>query len=171
MLMRSLVGSCGLILLSLSGCGSVITATTSDVAGVAGAGVGSAITNNGAVTAAIGLGVQSVASAGLRLVERRVHRTEQNRIAAAAAALPVGGVASWNVEHDLPIEDDEHGQVAVSRQISADPLDCKEIVFSVDTVEDHKPTRAFYVAAICRDGDAWHWASAEPATARWGSIQ
>lgn len=29
----------------------------------------------------------------------------------------------------------------------------------------------FYVAAICRDGVNWSWASAEPATARWGALQ
>jgi len=27
------------------------------------------------------------------------------------------------------------------------------------------------VASVCRDGDKWKWASAEPATPRWGSLQ
>ncbi|CAM8789269.1 hypothetical protein NCM_04858 [Burkholderia pseudomallei] len=63
--------------------------------------------------------------------------------------------------------------MTVSRLISVGPLDCKEIVFSVDT--DAKGNEAaqsgFYVATICRDGPAWKWASAEPATGRWGALQ
>jgi hypothetical protein len=31
--------------------------------------------------------------------------------------------------------------------------------------------RAFYTATVCLDGAKWKWASAEPATARWGSLQ
>jgi hypothetical protein len=158
-------------LASLSGCGSVLTEGTSDAAGVAGAGVASAVTKNGSITAAIGLGVQSVAASGLGYVERRVHGREQNEIAAKAGMLPVGGVAAWSVSHEIPIENDEHGQVAVSRVISPSPLACKEIVFSIDGVHNHQPARAFYVAAICQDGTQWRWASAEPATTRWGSLQ
>lgn len=158
-------------LLGLGGCGSVLTEGTADAAGVAGAGVASAVTNNGTVAAAIGLGVQSLASSGLSYVERDVHHAEQQRIADAAGPLPVGGFAAWQVSHDLPIESDEHGQVAVSRVISAGPLDCKEIVFSVDHPREKDIRRAFYLASICRDDGVWRWASAEPATARWGSLQ
>lgn len=163
---------CVLLLLpSLAGCGSVLTEGTSDAAGVAGAGIASAVTKNGTVTAAIGLGVQSAAATGLVYVERDVHRTEQNDIAAAAGPLPVGTVAAWQVHHTLPIEANDHGEVAVSRVISAPPLACKEIVFSVDRVKHRQPVRSFYVAAICQDGAQWRWASAEPATTRWGVLQ
>jgi hypothetical protein len=31
--------------------------------------------------------------------------------------------------------------------------------------------RAFYTANVCLDGKQWKWASAEPATERWGSLQ
>jgi hypothetical protein len=85
--------------------------------------------------------------------------------------LPVGGVASWSVSHDIPIEDDEHGEVGVSRVVTSDPLFCKEIVFSVDRTHENRPFRDFYVAYICRDGAQWRWATAEPATSRWGSLQ
>jgi hypothetical protein len=159
------------LLLGLSGCGSVLTEGTSTAAGVAGAGIASGVTHNGTVTAAIGLGVQAVAATGLRYVERNVHRAEQDQIAAAAGPLPVGGVAPWRVSHDIPIEADEHGEVSVSRLIGAEPLACKEIVFSVDGMRDHQPDRAFYVTSICHDGDRWKWGLAEPATSRWGSIQ
>jgi hypothetical protein len=110
----------------------------------------------------------------VQYTERRVHHAEQMRIAAAAGPLPPGATAPWRVSHGIPIEADEHGQVAVSRQIVADDaagLNCKEIVFSVDTTATGLPRRAFYTAAICLDGGTWRWATAEPATARWGALQ
>ena len=79
--------------------------------------------------------------------------------------------------HDLAVEDDEHGQVVVTRDIGNAAFTCREIVFSVDTTADSQPRRAFYTAMVCRDGACWKdgarwkWASAEPATERWGSLQ
>jgi hypothetical protein len=115
-------------------------------------------------------------------VEKRVHKTEQDAIAQIAGPLPVGQVVHWSVTHSVPVEDDEQGELTVSRVIvtapasrppssQQDALDCKEIVFSVDTDEQNIPRRAFYTAAVCRDGQVWRWASAEPATERWGSLQ
>jgi hypothetical protein len=69
------------------------------------------------------------------------------------------------------VEPNERGQVAVSRVISTGALECKEIVFSVDIGPVERPRRGFYIAAVCRDGETWKWASAEPATERWGSLQ
>jgi hypothetical protein len=156
---------------ALSGCGSVLTATTSDVAGIAGAGVASAVTKSPTAAAGIGLGIASGANAGLQLVERDVHRAEQDRIAEAAGPLTPGVVGHWSVAHKVPIEDDEHGDLVVTRLIGSAEFNCKEIVFSVDTIEKTIPHRAFYTATVCRDGTAWKWASAEPATARWGALQ
>ena len=59
----------------------------------------------------------------------------------------------------------------VTRLIGSADFACKEIVFSVDTVEKKTPHRAFYTATVCQDGTTWKWASAEPATARWGALQ
>ena len=158
------------LLLALAGCGSVLTEGASDAAGVAGAGLAGAVTRNGAVTAAIGLGVQSAAASGLGYLERRVHRTEQDRIAAVAGALSPGAVAPWQVSHTIPIESDEGGEVSVSREFGG-LLACKEIVFSVDHLKRTPPQRRFYVATVCRDGGTWRWADAEPATSRWGTLQ
>ena len=158
-------------ILLVPGCGALITQSTSTGAGVAGAAIASGVTKNGTTTAAIGLGVQSIASAGLNFAERRVHRHEQDQIAAAAGPLAVGDVADWSVAHDIPIEDNEHGKVSVSRIIGTGDLACKEIVFSIDTTEKQQLAQSFYVASICRDGDQWRWASAEPATSRWGLLQ
>jgi uncharacterized protein YceK len=167
----ALVALLGISGLALSGCGSILTESTAAVSGVAGAATGAAITSNATVAAAVGLGVDSAALEGLDYVERHVHHYEQERIATAAGPLPVGAVANWSVSHDLPIESDEHGQVVVSRAFGAMDFQCKEVVFSVDTVEKHIPHRAFYTTTICSDGHGWHWANAEPTTSRWSGLQ
>ena len=158
-------------LLALPGCGSLLVGTTQEVSGIAGAGIASSVTKSATAATAIGLGVAAGATAGLQYAERRVHRYEQDRIAEAAGALGPGGSGPWSVTHDVPIEDDEHGQVAVVRVIGGAAIACKEIVFSVETEVDHQPQRAFYTATVCQDADRWKWASAEPATERWGALQ
>ncbi len=164
----------GLVLLAaagLSGCGSILTEGTATLSGVAGAATGAAISSNATVAAAVGLGVDSLAREGLRYVERRVHRFEQERIAEAAGPLPVNVVGTWSVSHDVPIESDESGAVVVSREFGGLGFQCKEIVFSVDEKTKAGLDRQFYTATICSDGKAWRWATAEPTTRRWGSLQ
>lgn len=143
--------------------------TTSNIAGVASAGISSGVTHNAAVGAGIGLAVAAGADAGLRTVERRVHSAEQDQIAAAAGPLMPGQVAPWRVVHDLPIEANQHGQVAVFRAIDASGFRCKEIVFSI--ADERNRPQGFYTTTICLDGTRWRWAQAEPATARWGGLQ
>lgn len=158
-------------LLMLSGCGSLLTEGTADLAGVAGAGAASAVTDSAAGAAAIGLGVRSLASEGLKYATRRVHRNEQDAIAQAAGPLEPGTLQAWSIRHTLPVEPNAAGQVVVSRAFGVGAFRCKEIVFSVDAVTRQGPQRAFYTATICQDGVAWRWASAEPATERWGGLQ
>ncbi len=157
----------------LSGCSSFYTEGATAGAGIGGAALASKITSNAAVATGIGLGAVAAAKAGVQYTQRVAHNYAQDQIAQAAGPLDVGAVAPWSVSHTVPIEDDEHGRVTVSRTISSGELDCKEIVFSVDTAATHDaPAQsAFYVASICRDGNAWKWASAEPATGRWGALQ
>jgi hypothetical protein len=152
--------------LSLAGCGSLMHEGTADLAGIGGTAAAAAVTKNALVASGIGLGVRSLASAGLQYGERKVHQAEQDSIAASAGPLAVGQVARWSISHDVPIEDDAQGDVTVSRLIGAPPLACKEIVFSVEGEQ-----RAFYTAIVCQNGTVWKWASAEPATERWGSLQ
>ncbi|CAD6549012.1 hypothetical protein LMG28727_04922 [Paraburkholderia kirstenboschensis] len=158
---------------ALSGCSSLYTEGATAGAGIAGAAIAAQVTNNAAVATGIGLGAVAAAKAGVQYSERVVHRNTQDGIARIAGPLEVGAVAPWSVTHSFPIEDDEHGRVTVSRTISAGTLDCKEIVFSVDHIatKNVPASSAFYVASICRDGDNWKWASAEPATERWGALQ
>ena len=155
----------------VSGCTTVVSTGAGEIAGIAGAAVAGAVTRNAGVAAGIGLGAQAGARAGVQHAQRRVHRAAQIRIAAAAGPLGVGEVAPWETEHKPPFEDSEQGRVTVSRVISMTSLECKEIVFSVDSVVDDAPHSAFYVAMVCRDGATWKWASAEPATERWGGLQ
>lgn len=167
--MFALLGASALL---LSGCSSILAQGGAAGAGVAGASIAGAVTRDPAVTAGIGLGVNAAASAGVKAIEKRVHRTEQDSIAMAAGPLAVGQTAHWSSGHyKVSVEANEHGELTVSRLIRAGNLDCKEIVFSVDAVVKHKPDRAFYTTIICRDGATWKWATAEPATERWGSLQ
>lgn len=155
----------------LPGCAAVQGEGAADVAGIGGAAIADAVGGGAAVTTGIGFGVRAVTRTGLKYAQRRVHGAAQDRVAAAAGPLPVGGVALWNTDHSLPLEPEERGRVSVSRVVSAGEMDCKEIVFSVDTTERDAPRSAFYTATVCRDGERWRWAAAEPATARWGSLQ
>lgn len=159
--------------LACSACSSLYSEGAQTGAGIGGAALASKVTRNATVATGIGLGAVAAAKAGVQYSERVVHRNTQDSIARAAGPLDVGGVAPWSIAHSFPIEDDEHGRVTVSRTISSGALDCKEIVFSVDqdATKDAAATSAFYVAAVCRDGETWKWASAEPATERWGALQ
>jgi hypothetical protein len=167
-----------LCLLGLGGCSSLLTQGAGAGAGIGGAAVANAVTKNGAITAGIGLGAQAAATAGVQYLEKRVHAREQQAIAVAAGPVPVGGVAPWSVRHEIPIENDEHGEVAVvddfapSLATGGTPaFDCKNVIFSVDTIVKHRPVREFYTTYVCRDAGIWKWATAEPATARWGALQ
>ncbi|PTB21652.1 hypothetical protein C9I57_06150 [Trinickia symbiotica] len=180
--------------LALGGCNSIYTESANAGAGIAGAAAASKVTRNAAVATGIGLGAVAAARAGVAYTQRVAHNATQERIAEAAGPLDVGAVASWSVSHKIPIEPDQHGRVTVSRVISTGALDCKEIVFSVDRpaakrsegaanapnaasaasavkVSESQAENEFYVASICRDGAKWKWASAEPATSRWGPMQ
>jgi hypothetical protein len=165
------------LLPALGGCSSLLSEGAAAGAGIGGASIAHSIGANGAVTAGVGIGTQAAAMAGVQYIEKRVHKTEQDAIAQIAGPLPVGQVVHWSVTHSVPIEDDEQGELTVSRVIVTAPasepvaLDCKEIVFSIDTTDQKILRRAFYTASVCRDGQVWRWASAEPATERWGSLQ
>jgi hypothetical protein len=157
--------------LSTSACSSLFHEGASTAAGIGGAAIASQVTTNATVASGIGLGVLAAAEAGVKHVERRYHRNQQDRIAQVAGGLSVGQVAQWESYHRLEIEPNVRGRVTVNREMGSGALMCKEIVFSVDDVKDEVPRSGFYVATICRDVNAWKWASAEPATQRWGALQ
>jgi hypothetical protein len=168
----------GALLASVSGCAPLLTQSAGAGAGVGGAAIANAVTSNGAITAGVGLGAQAAAIAGVQYLEKRVHGAEQDAIANAAGPVPVGGVAAWSISHEIPIENDQHGELTVVRDITPElpsgngpAFDCKEIVFSVDTLAHKMPQKSFYTSTVCEDNARWKWATAEPATARWGALQ
>jgi hypothetical protein len=160
-----------LMVLTASGCSSLFSEGAATGAGIGGAALAAKVTRNPTVAAGIGLGTLAAAQAGVKYVEKNYHEDQQDRIATAAGALAIGKTATWESRHAVEIEPDARGRVTVSRQISTGELNCKEIVFSVDDVVEDKPHSDFYTATICEQAGHWKWASAEPATARWGSLQ
>jgi len=124
---------------SLTGCNALYSEGATTGAGIGGAALAAKVTSNAAVATGIGLGVLAAAKAGVQYSQRVVHTESQDKIAAVAGPLAVGAVGTWSSTHTVPIEDDEHGRVTVSRLISTGPLDCKEIVFSVDQAATSKP--------------------------------
>jgi len=160
------------VAIGATGCSSLVAEVGSAGAGIASGALASAVTDNAGVAAGIGIGVQAGTRAGIQYGQRKIHGEAQQQIARVAGPLGVGQVQPWSSSPSIPLEPAEAGRVAVSRVISTGALDCKEIVFSVDrSGRETLPASAFYVASICRSGTQWDWASAEPATARWGSLQ
>jgi hypothetical protein len=156
---------------ALSSCAAVINSASSEVAGVGGAAVATAVTSNGAVATGVGLAVQAATRAGVQYAQRQVHRSVQDEIARAAGSLDVGAVGRWYIDPKLNLEREQQGRVTVSRVISTTGMQCKEAVFSVDAIVKDVPQSAFYVAIVCQDGERWKWASAEPSTDRWDGLQ
>ncbi len=157
--------------LGLGGCTSLLSEGAATTAGVGGTAIAGAVTRNAAVASGIGLGVLAAGEAGVKAVERDYHGDQQDVIAEAAGELETGQVAHWESRHRIQIESNQAGRVTVSRVIGAAAFRCKEIVFSVDRIKDKGTVSAFYIATICKDSAKWRWASAEPATARWGALQ
>lgn len=158
--------------LATSGCGSLLAESASAGAGIASGALANAVTDNAGVATGIGIGVQAAVRSGVQYYQRKVHGEAQAQIAQIAGPLKVGQVRPWKTSLSLPLESEEAGRVVVSRVISAGELDCKEIVVSVEqSGTGALPASEFYVASICRNGNRWAWAQAEPATGRWGSLQ
>ncbi|WP_428984110.1 hypothetical protein [Ralstonia psammae] len=168
---RMLGSALVLSMLALSGCSSLMSEGTTTAAGIGGAALAAKVTDNAAVATGIGLGVQAGARAALQHSQRVIHTETQDHIAQIAGALVDNTVGNWQIKHRIPLEPDEHGRVVVTRSINGPLVNCKEILFTVDGMEDGAAKVDFFVASICHDGKQWKWATAEPATARWGSLQ
>lgn len=139
------------------------------IVGAATAITSGAFTANPAVGIAVGMTTAAATDAAIKYYGRSRQRGTQDAIAAVAGTLPIGGQAPWRIEHDIPIGN-ERGDVHVVRAIDNPLAPCREVVFSVVDGEGAAMTRDWYAAQICRQGDRWRWASAEPAVDRWGSL-
>ena len=59
----------------------------------------------------------------------------------------------------------------VVRAIDTPLVQCKEVLFTVDSGRGAHEKRVPYVTDACHDTKGWKWAAAEPATERWGYFQ
>jgi hypothetical protein len=138
--------------------------------GVASGAIAGGATANPAIGFAVGVATDAATHAVVRGVSRAWTHAEQAAIAAAAGGLAVGERAPWHVEHLVPVGN-EHGELEVVRLIDNPLAPCKEVAFSVDRGAGAGLRRSWYTTTLCRQGEAWTWAAAEPAVERWGYLQ
>ena len=129
------------------------------------------VSSNPAVGVGVGIAVQAATDSAFQKVFRDMQAGEQDRIAAIAGGMRVGQQGTWDIHHKLPFSD-ERGELRVVG-VSANALTtCKDVMFSVAGGSQEAPTRQWFVTQTCRQPDGqWRWAAAEPAVARWGTLQ
>jgi len=144
------------------------------VGAIAGAAAGAAAgtaTTNPVVGFAIAVGVNAGIDELQNYIARVRQNAEQDEIAKAVGQMQLGETRSWQIVHDIPEFDNEHGQMQVVRLIETPLTQCKEVLFTVDEGRPAHLRRTPYVTDACRDTRGWKWAEAEPATERWGYFQ
>jgi hypothetical protein len=153
----------------LLGCGQAADLT----AAVAGGGA-ALVSGNPAVGFAVGVGVRAATAASLQRVVRVRHRAMQDAVATVIGDLEPGETRPWRIDYDIPIGN-QHGEVRLVRVLDNALAPCREALFSVDEDEDEaaapEAPRQWFLTTACRQDDRWKWAAAEPAPARWGSLQ
>ena len=154
----------GLAALSLAvgGCN-----TLGAVAGVATGAAAATASANPAVAYGVAVGSKAATDAVVRRLSTKRHEREQDQIVRAIGALRPGQTAPWAIRHRVPLFDDAHGSVTVVRDIPNALAPCKEVVFVVVAGRGPSSPSHAYVTTACRQGQAWKWATAEPATERW----
>lgn len=150
----------------LDGCGSIGAVTGAVVGGSTGAA-----TANPIVGYAVAVGVNAGVDDLQEYVARVRQGAEQDAIADAVGLMPPGQARPWKIVHDIPMFDDEHGEMAVVRLIRTPLTTCKEVLFTVDHGQGVRLRRHLYTTDACLDSVGWKWAEAEPATERWGYFQ
>jgi len=144
--------------------------TVGDLTGLATGGAVGAATANPAAGFVVGIATAAAADEGLKWYGRSRQGAEQDAIAAAAGDLAVGESRPWRIRHYIPIGN-EHGELRVVRVIANPLATCKEVVFSVVEGSAARPRQNLFTTDVCRQGDTWKWALAEPAVPRWGYLQ
>ena len=145
----------------LGGCSFV-----ADLAGLAAGGGAGTATANPAIGFAVGVSVRAGVDELGKYVTRRRHGGEQDAIADAAGSAPLNELRPWRIRHTIPVGN-AHGTLAAVRETVTPLAVCRDVLFTVE--EDGAATP--FVTSICRNGDRWRWATAEPAVPRWGLLQ
>lgn len=154
------------VLLGLGGC-----KLAGAVAGAAAGASTGAATANPIVGYAVAVAVNSGVDELQDYISRSRQHSEQDAIVAAVGQMQPGDTRSWEIVHDIPLFDDHHGVMQVTRDIATPLTDCKEVLFTIDEGSPQKPRRSLFTTAACRDTVGWQWAQAEPAVERWGYLQ
>jgi hypothetical protein len=141
----------------------------STIAGVAAGSATGAATGSPAIGFAVGVGVSAGGDFLVSYISRVRAGAEQDVIAETAGALPVGGEATWAIDHTIPVGN-EHGDLRVMDVIATPIAICKDVVFSVIDGRGPEAPRQRYAVSVCRDPEGWKWATAEPAVMRWGPL-
>jgi hypothetical protein len=158
---RALLRAALALPLCLGGC-----AGAAEVAGAVTGTASTFATANPAVGVGVGLGVRAATTAGLNYVFRRRHRYAQDEVAGVVGSLAPGETRPWRIEYTVPVGN-AHGEVHLLRAIDTPLAACREALFSV---VEGEAARQWFVVTACRGAEGWKWASAEPATGRWGSL-
>ncbi len=152
----------------------LLVAGCSSAGAIAGAVVGvstGAATVNPVVGYVTAVGVNAGVDALQQYIARVRQGAEQDAIVDAVGEMQPGQTRPWKIVHDIPLFDDEHGQMQVVRSIDTPIAQCREVLFTVEHGTGAHPRRKPYVTDACHDTNGWRWAAAEPATERWGYFQ
>ncbi len=153
---------------------TVLLVGCQSVGAISGAAVGA---STGAVTVnpIVGYVTAITVAAGIEELQHYIARVrqgaEQDVIVNAVGTMQPGETRQWKIVHDIPMFDDEHGEMRVVRSIDTPLAQCKEVLFTVDQGRAPHLRRTPFVTGACRDSNGWKWAEAEPATERWGYFQ
>ncbi|MGX9965055.1 hypothetical protein ACVFYP_17125 [Roseomonas sp. F4] len=148
-----------LLALALPGCGQV-----PEITGAVAGGGAALASSNPALGYALGISVRAGVTAGMQTVMRWRSTEEQDALAAAIGGLDPDSTGRWAVRHRIPIGNRE-GELRLVRVIDSALAECREALFSVQGESQ------WFLTTACRQAEGWKWASAEPATGRWGSLQ
>ncbi len=153
---------------------AVLLAGCSSAGAIAGAVVGAstgAATVNPVVGYITAVGVNAGVDALQQYVARVRQGAEQDAIVDAVGEMQPGQVRAWKIVHDIPLFDDEHGEMQVVRSIDTPIAQCREVLFTVEHGRGAHLRRKPFVTDACHDTVGWRWAAAEPAVERWGYFQ
>jgi hypothetical protein len=157
-------GLLALATVPLAGC-----AGAADITGAVTGTAATIATTNPVVGVGVGLGVRAATTTAVNYVFRRRHRFAQDELAAVIGSMDLGETRPWKIEYDLPIGN-AHGEVRLVRIVDNLLAPCREALFSVSSGDGPEAPRRWFLTTACRQATGWKWASAEPATGRWGSL-
>ena len=148
----------------LAGCSLIAT-----LPGITAGAATSSVTGNPALGLTVAVATNAAVDAGVKYVMKRFSAAEQQEIANAIAQSVPGEERRWQVEQPVPYGNNKGRTIVVSESVNA-LTTCKKAMFSVEDVVDGKAVEHWYTLDVCKNGQYWLWAQAEPSVRRWGSL-